>query len=125
MTLATIVWSDIPDDWSPIAFADNDLFVFDCTDKLAEVANDYLVGTPTFAAYLPEAPTTPSTDLVFGAPTLTANNDGLALQMVLVNITAPASSTSTPSLVYKVTMTFSTAARGPLHRSQLLTVEQR
>lgn len=120
---ARLVWPDVPCQWDDIDPADDpDMFVMDATPKLSERAGDAISGVPTMAAYLPGAPSTPVSDLIFGTVAVVANPAGLAAQMGSFTIdanSAPVGNT------YKVTMTFATTSGRLLNRSELLTVNSR
>lgn len=120
MASARTVWPDVPADWDPKSPGDADWFVIDCTDKLAERSGAAISGTPTFAAFLPSAPTTPVSDLTFSTAIVGPNAAGLANQIVSVKISG-----GTDGAIYKVTMTFTDTAQRTLERSQLLAVSDR
>ena len=120
---ARVVWPDVPALWDDIDPADDpDLFVFDLTAKLAERDGDAITGTPTMSAYLPTAPATPVSDLIFGTVTVGPNAAGLAAQISSFTINANGAPLGT---VYKVTITAHTASGRRLNRSSLLAVNSR
>lgn len=117
MATAREVWPDVPADWDPKAPGDADDFAVDCTEKLAE-RSATIAGTPTFAAYLPDAPTTPVNDLTFSSISVTANTAGEAARAVSLRIAG-----GTDGETYFVAMTFIDSAGRTLVRGQLLAVE--
>jgi hypothetical protein len=115
------VWPDVRLWWSAKDPGDaQDVFSVDATKKLAEVSGDAVTGVPSLAAYLPAAPTTPVSDLVFGTPAIGPNQFGLAGQVVTFTISGGVAGN-----VYKVTLTFSTTSRPNLERSAFLPITPR
>ena len=119
MASAREVWPDVPADWDPKAPGDADDFAIDCTAKLAE-RSATIAGTPSFAAYLPGAPTTPVNDLTFASIAVVANTAGDPNRAVSVRISG-----GTDGATYFVAMTFVDSAGRTLVRGQLLAVEDR